>query len=101
MDGESPLPGPLLIPGGPRVPAHCKTLDGRFSRARVFVLAVSSGLRVLGENSQIPPIRVFFYWNRFFCSRLAALFLFASAARAAEETQPSGLPTLSPAAKVS
>jgi Domain of unknown function (DUF4105) len=101
MDGQSPLPGPLLIPGGPRVPAHCKTLDGRFSRARVLVLAVSSGLRMLVEISQSPPMRAFIYWKRFFCSLLAALFLFASAARAAEENQPSGLPTLSPAAKVS
>ena len=46
-------------------------------------------------------MRVFNYWKCFFCSLLAALFLLTSVARAAEENQPSGLPALSPAAKIS
>jgi hypothetical protein len=56
---------------------------------------------MLVEISQSPPMRAFIDWKPFFCSLLATLFLFASAARAAEENQPSGLPTLSPAAKLS
>jgi hypothetical protein len=53
------------------------------------------------EISQSPPMRAFTYWKGFFCSLLAALFLLTSVARAAEENQPSGLPALSPAAKIS
>jgi Domain of unknown function (DUF4105) len=56
---------------------------------------------MLVEMSQSPPMRAFIYWKHFSRSLLATLFLFASAARAAEENQPSGLPTLSPAAKIS
>jgi Domain of unknown function (DUF4105) len=56
---------------------------------------------MLVEISQSPPMRALIYWKRFFCSLLAILFLFASPARAAEENQSSGLPTLSPAAKIS
>jgi hypothetical protein len=56
---------------------------------------------MLVEISQSPPMRAFIYWKPIFCSLLATLFLLASAARAAEENQPSGLPTLSPAAKIS
>jgi Domain of unknown function (DUF4105) len=56
---------------------------------------------MLVEMSQSPPMRAFIYWKNFSRCLLATLFLFASAARAAEESQPSGLPTLSPAAKIS
>jgi hypothetical protein len=56
---------------------------------------------MLVEMSQSPPMRAFIYRKRFSCILLATLFLFASAARPAEENQSSGLPTLSPAAKIS
>jgi Domain of unknown function (DUF4105) len=56
---------------------------------------------MLAEISQSPPMRAFTYWKCFFCSLLSALFLLTSVAGAAEENQPSGLPTLSPAAKLS
>ena len=46
-------------------------------------------------------MRAFTYWKYFFCSLLAALFLLTSVAGAAEENQPSGLPALSPASKIS
>ena len=46
-------------------------------------------------------MRAFTYWKCFFCSLLSALFLLTSVAGAAEENQPSGLPALSPAAKIS
>ena len=46
-------------------------------------------------------MRAFIYWKRFSCSLLATFFVFILAARAAEENQPSGLPTLSSAAKIS
>jgi hypothetical protein len=55
---------------------------------------------MLVEISQSPPMRAFIYRKRFFYSLLATLFLLTSAAGAAED-QPSGLPTLSPAAKIS
>jgi hypothetical protein len=100
MDGQSPLPSPGASSRSRRS-RPTKILDGRFSRARVLVLAATSGLRMLVEISQSPPMRALIYWKRFFCSLLAILFLFASPARAAEENQSSGLPTLSPAAKIS
>jgi Domain of unknown function (DUF4105) len=56
---------------------------------------------MLVEISESPPMRAFNYWKCFFCSLLAALFLHTSVAGATEENQPSGLPTLSPAAKIS
>jgi Domain of unknown function (DUF4105) len=56
---------------------------------------------MLVEISQSPPMRAFTYWKYFFCSLLAALFLLTSVAGAAEENQPSGLPALSPASKIS
>jgi Domain of unknown function (DUF4105) len=56
---------------------------------------------MLVEMSQSPPMRAFIYWKSFSRCLLATLFLFASAARAAEESQSSGLPTLSPDAKIS
>ena len=46
-------------------------------------------------------MRAFTHWKCFFCSLLATLVLLTSVAGAAEENQPSGLPTLSPAAKIS
>ena len=46
-------------------------------------------------------MRAFSYWNRFFCSLLTLLFLVSTTASAAEENQPDGLPTLTPAAKIS
>ena len=47
-------------------------------------------------------MRAFTYWKCLFCSSLlAGLFLLTSVASAAEENQPSGLPTLSPTAKIS
>jgi uncharacterized protein DUF4105 len=45
-------------------------------------------------------MRAFTYWKCSLCSLFAALFVLTSAAGAAED-QPSGLPTLSPAAKIS
>jgi Domain of unknown function (DUF4105) len=56
---------------------------------------------MLVEISQSPPMRAFTYLKYFFCSLLAALFLLTSGAGAAEENQPSGLPALSPASKIS
>jgi Domain of unknown function (DUF4105) len=46
-------------------------------------------------------MRALISWKRFSCSLIAILFLFSSGARAAEEEQPGGLPTLSPAAQIS
>jgi hypothetical protein len=55
---------------------------------------------MLVEISQSPPMRAFIYRKRFFYSLLATSFLLTSAAGAAVD-QPSGLPALSPAAKIS
>jgi Domain of unknown function (DUF4105) len=56
---------------------------------------------MLVEISQSPPMRAFTYWKCLFCSLLAVSSLLTSVACAAEENQPSGLPKLSPAAKIS
>jgi hypothetical protein len=76
-------------------------VDGVVSRARVLVLAGRSGVRMLVEISQSPPMRAPIDWRCVFCSLLAALFLATWSARAAEENQPDGLPALSPGAKIS
>jgi hypothetical protein len=90
---------PLLRSGGGCRPS--KLLDGRFSRARVLVLAGKSGVRMLIEISQSPPMRAIISWKSVFQSLLAILLVLSWSARAAEENQPDGLPALSPAAKIS
>ena len=76
-------------------------VDGAGSRARVLVLAARTGVRMLVEMSQSPPMRAFIYWKRFSCSLVATLSLFTLAAGATEENQPGELPALSSAAKIS
>ena len=85
----------------PAFPRVTKLLDGRFSRARVLVLAGETGVRMVVEISQTPLMKGFIYWKRFFCSLISILLLIGTVAHAAQENEPRGLPILSPAAKIS
>jgi hypothetical protein len=56
---------------------------------------------MLVEILQSPPVGAFNFSKRYFCGLVVAVFLVASVARAAENTQAFELPTLSPSVKIS